>query len=802
MTHSSTFWCSRKLRVSVQGPDGDRSIAIDKPYARIGAHRTSDVVLAGPGVPARALYVHATDQGVFAVNLAPPGAAGGHVRGWLPAGDSFPVGPYRLLVEADAPLAKGGRAADDDRPDWELPGTVGRASPVLSIGHQGTELGRVQLNRRLTLLGRNEPSTLRVTSHLVSGCHAALYWDGAALWVVDLCSRNGVWYGEEMVELVRLSSGDAVRLGNAVELSLVGFIQARSPAAIAAAPAGEADGASAAEPPVEEAGGGAAIVGAPPWEATETSDHPGAAPPAGEEDEAMRDKTRAGAARPESGGSAARGAVRPPHHDVPRKEPRRQVEFPAPAGSTPEALEAAWQQMLEDMRTREAALDEERHQFERSRAAWREQQAAREAAFAEQSALAAQNAGEAERLEEELQAQRARGEEACRRQETEREALDALRSRLEADRGELDRLATELAEREATLSAAEESLRSAEAEFERAREATLRETEESLRIEREQLDAERRALGEARARLAETQEALDRRQQEWEAAEATGRSELAELERRRRSLEEAETALAAEREAVVLARREFEKAAAKREEALTARQSAVERQEADCRARRAELDGEQSACQESRERLEAERARLEEERGDLAEERRMLELQTDGSESGQAALDEGLAERRAELLAENRAALERDRHHLECDRKALEQDREAIRRQRAELAEYREDLQQLRQELQRLREELTAERDGARNSGPEGKAAPRPRHVPSERAVAAEEHAWETVDRRAEHDPAGEVPLPVPPPTTHTVPAEEDESASEFSDQVLYRISRSRRGWFSRWFGG
>jgi len=47
MTATSTYWCTESLLVTIDGPTGRSTIAIDKPFARIGSHAKSEVVLRG-----------------------------------------------------------------------------------------------------------------------------------------------------------------------------------------------------------------------------------------------------------------------------------------------------------------------------------------------------------------------------------------------------------------------------------------------------------------------------------------------------------------------------------------------------------------------------------------------------------------------------------------------------------------------------------------------------------------------------------------------------------------------------------
>ena len=68
-------------------------------------------------------------------------------------------------------------------------------------------------HRRLTIIGRHRPSTIRLTSRHISACHCLLWWDVGRLWVVDLLSGNGTRLNGEHVEAALVNPGDTLKLG-------------------------------------------------------------------------------------------------------------------------------------------------------------------------------------------------------------------------------------------------------------------------------------------------------------------------------------------------------------------------------------------------------------------------------------------------------------------------------------------------------------------------------------------------------------------------------------------------------------
>ena len=180
-----TFWCDDTIRVHVAGPEGEREVVVDHPYALVGYGVRSDVVLIGPGVRKRALFLLATKVGVYALNLdraESPGDEHGH---WLTSDQEIVVGPYRLRVSlGSGELTKAG-VADLIEARNVLP------IPVVHIFGEGVLKDRRRLRHPLCLIGRRPLCSLQLRGAKVSSYHAALYWQDHRLWCIDLMSGNG-----------------------------------------------------------------------------------------------------------------------------------------------------------------------------------------------------------------------------------------------------------------------------------------------------------------------------------------------------------------------------------------------------------------------------------------------------------------------------------------------------------------------------------------------------------------------------------------------------------------------------------
>jgi hypothetical protein len=217
MMADSGLWCQRQIHLVVHGPDTDHSRTFAQPYVRVGTDPGSDLVLKQrEGIQRRCVYLHATDDGLYAVDLR--GQGEGAVNGWLEYDQSLTIGPYRIGCRlADSSLLPGA-----DKPDLQAKRHSGRGYPRLQVMHRGQLAGQIRLRRPLEVLGNRHPSTLRIVNKYVSSCHCALYWQGEDVWVVDLLSRNQCRIDGRAIQAARLAVGNSLRL-HQIELVYVGL---------------------------------------------------------------------------------------------------------------------------------------------------------------------------------------------------------------------------------------------------------------------------------------------------------------------------------------------------------------------------------------------------------------------------------------------------------------------------------------------------------------------------------------------------------------------------------------------------
>ncbi len=205
------YWCKRGLVIVVDGPLERSTITVEKPFARVGSHPQCDVVLNDPEVPRRALYCHATDDGVYVVSLFIGDEGSGHARGWIDSRQAIAIGPYRIFVQPTGSIVTPLAA-----PALEAPEPPAASQPLLAVGLNGQKTKSYRLSRRLTVVGRGKLSTLRLADGYVSTTHCVLYREGGRLWVIDLLSANGTKYQGEPIDVLELLPHESVAIGNTV----------------------------------------------------------------------------------------------------------------------------------------------------------------------------------------------------------------------------------------------------------------------------------------------------------------------------------------------------------------------------------------------------------------------------------------------------------------------------------------------------------------------------------------------------------------------------------------------------------
>jgi hypothetical protein len=90
-------------------------------------------------------------------------------------------------------------------------GELGMEREVVTLSLDGT---RHEITKRRVVLGRGKDADIQVTDPNVSRRHAEVVQEGAAYWVVDLDSTNGIEVNGQRTRRAKLQPGDTVKLGS------------------------------------------------------------------------------------------------------------------------------------------------------------------------------------------------------------------------------------------------------------------------------------------------------------------------------------------------------------------------------------------------------------------------------------------------------------------------------------------------------------------------------------------------------------------------------------------------------------
>ena len=191
------------------GPRKQATVTVPTPYARIGSHPESEVVLPDASVAPRGLYLHATDDGVIGVGLCHDASAGAPFRGWL-----LPEQKVLAGTLPDIGAAVGRLPAADKR-------AAGRAVPCRPVSGAdflaaGSRDHSAPLAAPLTIVGRGRLCTMRLPYSRVSTAHCIVYRSENAVWVIDLLSANGTILEGSPVEAAEWPVGGPLMLGDIV----------------------------------------------------------------------------------------------------------------------------------------------------------------------------------------------------------------------------------------------------------------------------------------------------------------------------------------------------------------------------------------------------------------------------------------------------------------------------------------------------------------------------------------------------------------------------------------------------------
>ena len=101
------------------------------------------------------------------------------------------------------------------------PEELGASRELVTVTVNGT---RYELDRRRLVVGRSKECDIQLSDPNVSRRHAELRQEGAAYWIVDLDSTNGLEVNGQRLERAKLEHGDRIILGSTELVFERGFL--------------------------------------------------------------------------------------------------------------------------------------------------------------------------------------------------------------------------------------------------------------------------------------------------------------------------------------------------------------------------------------------------------------------------------------------------------------------------------------------------------------------------------------------------------------------------------------------------
>lgn len=202
-----------RARIAVSLADGKSPPVvkeIDAPYARVGRLNDAEIVLPTFVGASLSYYLHAVDEKVYCLNLEPPRWGRSGLNGWLDEATDAHVRQWSVNAWVLSPA----QPLTPLQPDLRATGSAGAGTPELLIeSNDGHRRAAYRLRRRLTLIGRQNPSKLRLDHSSISDAHCVLYWDGSALWAIDLLSERGTLLNGNRIDCAQVQRGDVLEIG-------------------------------------------------------------------------------------------------------------------------------------------------------------------------------------------------------------------------------------------------------------------------------------------------------------------------------------------------------------------------------------------------------------------------------------------------------------------------------------------------------------------------------------------------------------------------------------------------------------
>lgn len=203
------------IRLTVFDPQGSDVDChhFERPFVLIGNSKDCDLQLVHPDVADRHIYLQMIDGRVAWFRIPRPSESTPANRPeeleFLTDGETIEVGPFQVKLDA----------SDFPGPEQLLPAdSPGAECPKVRLEFVNSAKRRskakaIELDQRVTLLGRGSNCHVRLSHNNVSRVHCGLIVTPGGLWVVDLLSRLGTVVERQQVTFRRIADNDELLIG-------------------------------------------------------------------------------------------------------------------------------------------------------------------------------------------------------------------------------------------------------------------------------------------------------------------------------------------------------------------------------------------------------------------------------------------------------------------------------------------------------------------------------------------------------------------------------------------------------------
>ena len=188
------------------------SIRIGNSYVFVGRDPRADIVLNNPEMLSRVFYCQLIEGCLFGIALVTGVVK--HIdgrdweSGWIRETDIFQVEGQRFRLRIASESKPAHTSTNPIQPD-----ILSTIEYQLEIVHSKSGR-RFDSYQKLLLIGRLQPSNLRVNHSDLSFCHAAILQNQGTYHVIDLMSRLGTFVNGKQITFQELHEGDEIKLGS------------------------------------------------------------------------------------------------------------------------------------------------------------------------------------------------------------------------------------------------------------------------------------------------------------------------------------------------------------------------------------------------------------------------------------------------------------------------------------------------------------------------------------------------------------------------------------------------------------